>query len=276
MTCRDVSGETAEAFAALIDLIRKLRSEDGCPWDRKQTPRTFHPYILEEYHEMVQAINRDATKDMVDEAGDLIFLVIFVAYMFEQQGLSTMSEIVHHVIEKMVRRHPHVFGQAKADHPEDVIENWRKVKEAEANIRERQSLLDGIPRSLPALSRAQSLAGRAARVGFDWTSGQDVFPKIDEELAELKHALASGSSQEIRAELGDLLFVIVNAARHLHIDSEAALNETSDKFERRFRYIESRLFEQGKSIDHTPLQEMDALWEEAKSLEKAEGGGLEP
>lgn len=262
------SRQTVEAFAALLDLIRILRSDNGCPWDRKQTPQTFHPYILEEYHELVHAINEGSAREITDEAGDLIFLVVFVAYMFEQQGLTTLREIVQGVIDKMIRRHPHVFAGASAENPDEVVANWRNIKAAEENIRNRESLLDGIPRSLPALNRAQKLANRAAKVGFDWTRAQEVFAKIDEELAELKEAVSSGSDPAIREELGDLLFVVVNAARHLNVNSEAALNETSDKFERRFRHIETRLRSRKKSLDHATLQEMDELWEEAKRGEK--------
>ncbi len=260
--------ETSIAFERLVTVIRTLRSENGCPWDLKQTPTTFHPYILEEYHEMVQALNQGDQEGIVDEAGDLIFLVIFVAYMLEQQGLATLSDIVDGAVEKMVRRHPHVFGQASAHSPEDVVRNWRAIKASEQNIRDRESLLDGIPRSLPALSRAQKLAGRAARVGFDWTKPEEVFRKIDEELGELREAVSSGSLENTREELGDLLFVIVNAARHLNVNSEAALNETSDKFETRFRYIENQLRARGRSLEEASLEEMDALWDEAKTAQK--------
>ena len=149
-----------------------------------------------------------------------------------------------------------------------VIDNWAKIKASEKNIQQRESLLDGIPRSLPALNRAQKLARRAAKAGFDWTKADEVLLKIDEELAELKQAMTSGSQAEIREELGDLLFVVTNAARHLDVNSEAALNETSDKFERRFRYIETQLRSKGKSLDDADLQEMDRLWDQAKALEK--------
>lgn len=259
---------TSQAFDRLLQLIRTLRSENGCPWDKKQTPRSFHPYILEEYHEMVQALNQGNRDEIVDEAGDLIFLVVFVAYMFEQEGLTTLADIVEASVDKMMRRHPHVFGDASAETPEDVINNWRAIKASEENIRARKSLLDGIPRSLPALSRAQKLAGRAARVGFDWTRAEEVFGKIDEELEELKEAASSGSAEEIREELGDLLFVIVNCARHLNVNGEVALNETSDKFERRFRYIEQQMRLQGKALEDASLSEMDELWDEAKAMEK--------
>lgn len=262
------SKDPTEAFGRLVELIRTLRSENGCPWDRKQTPRTFHHYILEEYHEMVHALNQGDAEEIADEMGDLVFLVVFVAYMFEQQGLATVTEIVDRVIEKMTRRHPHVFGDAAANTAQEVVDNWYRIKASEASIELRESLLDGIPRSLPALNRAQKLAARAARVGFDWTRPDEVLPKIDEELAEFKEATASGTPVEIREELGDLLFVLVNAARHQGVNAEATLNEASDKFERRFRYIEMRLRERGKTLDESSLKEMDELWDEIKAVEK--------
>lgn len=260
--------ESSSAFRKLLELIVTLRSENGCPWDKKQTPETFHPYILEEYHEMVQAINDGHRSEISDELGDLLFLVVFVAYMFQQEGFTSLKEIIEGAVNKMTRRHPHVFGGAEAKTPDEVIDNWAKIKASEENIRVRESLLDGIPRSLPALSRAQKLARRAARVGFDWTQPEEVFNKLDEELVELKQAVASGVSEHIKEELGDLLFVVTNAARHLGVNSEAALIETSDKFERRFKHIESRLREQGRSLEQASLEEMDALWDEAKGKEK--------
>jgi MazG family protein len=264
----EAAPEISEVFAELVKLIRTLRSEHGCPWDKKQTPQTFHHYILEEYHELVHAMNEGNPEEIADESGDLIFLVVFVAYMFEQEGMATLSEVLQGVISKMVRRHPHVFGEVRVKDAEDVIDNWAKIKASEKNIQQRESLLDGVPRSLPALNRAQKLARRAAKAGFDWTKADEVLLKIDEELAELKQAMTSGSQAEIREELGDLLFVVTNAARHLDVNSEAALNETSDKFERRFRYIETQLRSKSKSLEDADLQEMDRLWDEAKALEK--------
>jgi len=263
------SSEIANTFGRLVELIRTLRSENGCPWDREQTPQSFHPYILEEYHEMVQALNHGAADEIADEMGDLIFLVIFVAYMFEQEGITTLKHIVEGVIEKMTRRHPHVFGGVSVANAQDVIDNWRRIKDSEENISSRESLLDGIPRSLPALSRAQKLAKRAARVGFDWTRAEEVVPKIDEELAEFKEAMAAGSPAGIREELGDLVFVVANAARHLSIDAESALHDTSDKFERRFRFIETALGAKGKALSEATLEEMDEFWDEAKEIEKS-------
>ena len=262
------SAEATNAFGKLMDLIKTLRSENGCPWDKKQTPETMHPYILEEYHELIEAINKGSLNDIVDEFGDLIFLVIFVAYMFEQSGVTSLAEILEGVIAKMTRRHPHVFGEVEVTGAEEVIDNWAKIKASEENIQRRESILDGIPRSLPALNRAQKLARRAAKVGFDWTRPDEVLPKVEEELNEFKQAVLSGAKAPTREELGDLLFVIVNAARHLEINSEAALNETSDKFERRFRHIESRLREKGTPLAEATLEEMDELWDEARSAEK--------
>jgi MazG family protein len=262
------SADSTKSFSKLLNLIKTLRSENGCPWDKKQTPKSMHPYILEEYHELVQAINDGSKNEIVDEFGDLIFLVIFVAHMFEESGVTTLTEILEGVITKMVRRHPHVFGEVEVNNAQEVIDNWVKIKASEENIQRRESILDGIPRSLPALNRSQKLARRAAKVGFDWTRPDEVLPKVEEELNEFKQALLSGSKESTREELGDLLFVIVNAARHLEINSEAALNETSDKFERRFRYIESKLREKGKTPAEATLEEMDELWDEAKALEK--------
>jgi len=270
MNCQSLN-ETAQAFQELLDLIITLRSENGCPWDKKQVPETFHPYILEEYHEMVHAIHDGSHGEISDELGDLLFLVIFTAYMFEQQGVADLKDVMQGVVTKMIRRHPHVFGNVEANTPGEVVDNWAKIKASEENIRDRESLLDGIPRSLPALNRAQKLARRASRVGFDWAKPDDVFAKIDEELLELKEAVASKDSRHIKEELGDLLFVLTNAARLLEINSEAALNETSDKFERRFRHIETRLREQGRSLEQSDLDEMDDLWDEAKGLEKRDG-----
>lgn len=268
MTDSKKTPDPIEQFSRLIEVIRTLRSENGCPWDKKQTPATFHPYILEEYHEMVQAINDGDVTGICDELGDLVFLVIFVAYMFEQQGVTSISEVFDSVTAKMVRRHPHVFGNETVEDAQGVIDRWAEIKASEENIRKRESFLDGVPRSLPALSRAQKLAKRAAKVGFDWTRPEEVFAKIEEELAELREAVRQGSPGEIREELGDLLFVTVNAARHLQVNSESALTETSDKFERRFRYIEQQLKARDRALNEATLEEMDELWDEAKALEK--------
>lgn len=262
------TSETEAAFGRMLELIRTLRSENGCPWDKKQTPHTIHPYILEEYHELVQAMNEGKPAEITDELGDLLFLVVFMGYMFEQEHVTSLADALDRVTEKMTRRHPHVFGDVQATTPEDVIDNWTKIKASEESIAGRKSILDGIPRSLPALVRAQKLSRRAAKVGFDWIHADDVLAKVDEEFQEFKEAVAEGAPPAIREELGDLLFVLVNAARHLGANSEIALNDCSDKFERRFHHIENRLSAAGRTLDEADLAEMDRLWDEAKVLEK--------
>ncbi len=254
-------------FLKLTELIKTLRSENGCPWDRKQTLKSFHPYVLEEYHELVHAINELDSNEMVEEAGDLIFLTIFLSCMIEEAGYGTLSEMLIGVHEKMTRRHPHVFGDISVSSDKEVIENWSRIKASEEKIRLRNSVLDGVPKSLPALSRAHKLSSRAARVGFDWPNVTDLASKIEEELNEFKHAIENNEMDGVREELGDLLFVLVNLGRHLGIDPEAALNETSDKFERRFRHIEGRLESKNKSWLETEITEMDRYWDEAKILE---------
>ncbi len=261
-------GAREPGFADLLELIRTLRSENGCPWDRKQTPQSFHHYILEEYHEFVEALNEGAREAAIDEMGDLIFLVVFVAYMLEQEGFGDLRVTIGRVVEKMRRRHPHVFGDMSLHTADQVVDNWSRIKATESTVKKRRSLLDGVPRTLPALMRAHRLAQRAATVGFDWNNARAVFRKVDEELAELKHAVESGNPDAIREEAGDMLFVVVNAARHLGVNSEDALNETSDKFQRRFRYIEEALRAQGRSIEDANLEEMDLLWDQAKAHEK--------
>ncbi len=266
MTSLEVTNnDLSDAFCQLVTLIEALRAKDGCPWDREQTPLSFHPYILEEYHELVHAMHNGNDDEIAEELGDLIFLVVFVAYMFQQLGKANLVEVLAAVVEKMRRRHPHVFGDVSVRSSAEVIANWRKIKATEENVQKRGSILDGIPRSLPALSRSQKLASRAAGVGFDWTRPDEVMKKVDEELQEFKEAMTSRDNKKIREELGDLLFVIANVSRHLGIDSESALAEAADKFESRFRYLEGELAKADKSIQHATLEEMDRLWEQAKA-----------
>jgi MazG family protein len=264
MTFENENEPSAKQYSKLVKVIRTLRSENGCPWDKKQTPESFHPYILEEYHELVQALNSKDYPGMVDEAGDLLFLVIFVAFMFEQEGFTSLSRIIEGSLEKMVRRHPHVFAGESVKDADDVLANWGKIKATESSIRERESVLDGIPRTLPALARAQRLAKRAGRVGFDWSDPMDVFEKVQEEISELKEAARMGDQGKIDEEMGDILFALTNAARLFNVNAEAGLNRTSDKFEARFRFIEKELAKQGKTAEEATLEEMDAIWDRAK------------
>ncbi|MGD9819624.1 MAG: nucleoside triphosphate pyrophosphohydrolase, partial [Desulfomonilaceae bacterium] len=251
--------KTENCFYRMLELIKTLRSENGCPWDKKQTLETFHPYILEEYHELVHAIFQNDFDSIVDETGDLIFLVTFVAYMLEQSGISNVDDVIEGVIKKMTLRHPHVFGDVKVNNSQDVVDNWAKIKASEERIKERKSLLDGIPRSAPALSRAQKLSSRAAKVGFDWSGPNEVMAKVYEELDELKQTIEIGDNNRIKAEFGDVLFSIVNLGRHLSVNCESSLTSSSDKFENRFHFIEDKLKSDHKSIHDSTIEEMDKL-----------------
>ena len=257
---------TGSLFSKLVELIRTLRSENGCPWDKKQKLKSFHHYVLEEYHELVTAINEDNQPEIVEETGDLIFQVLFLGCMIEDEGYGSLADALLGVHEKMIRRHPHVFGDLSLDTDAEVLENWVKIKQSEEKVQARKSMLDGIPRSLPALSRAQQLASRAARVGFDWNTLTDMAPKIEEELLEFRDAVENNDIDKIRDEFGDILFMLVNVGRRAGIDSEAALNEASDKFYKRFRYIETILQTENRSWNQADLYYLNKLWDESKKL----------
>lgn len=256
------------AFMRMLDMIEQLRSENGCPWDRKQTVESFHPYILEEYHELVHAVFQNDAEAMADEAGDLIFLVTFIAYMFQQKGICSVTEVIEGVIAKMTSRHPHVFGDVKVSNSQEVIDNWAKIKSSEKLIKARDSALDGIPRSAPSLTRAQKITSRAAKVGFDWPDIEGVWEKVYEELTELRQTIATEDAESIREEFGDVLFSMVNLGRKLSVNCESSLVSASDRFERRFHYIEDKLKQSGIAVNDASLEEMDRLWDEAKTMEK--------
>lgn len=257
--------EPGISFVSMLELIKQLRSENGCPWDRKQTLESFHPYVLEEYHELVHAITENDTEAMVDEAGDLMFLVTFICYMLEQTAVTSVTTILEGSISKMTLRHPHVFGDVEVKNAQDVIDNWSKIKASEKLIQNRNSVLDGIPRSAPALTRAQKMTSRAAKVGFDWPGVADVFEKVYEELSELKLSIETADKDSIKSEVGDVLFSVVNLARHLSVNCESALTSASHRFENRFHYIEDKLRQSGTSVNEASLEEMDRIWDEAKS-----------
>lgn len=265
MTDPDNDNITHSSFHKMLDLIKQLRSENGCPWDRKQTLESFHPYILEEYHELVNAISDNDHEAMVDEAGDLMFLVTFIAYMLEQTGITSVSRVMEGVVSKMTLRHPHVFGDLEVKNSQEVIDNWSKIKASEKIIQNRVSVLDGIPKSAPALTRAQKLSSRSARVGFDWPSLDGIIDKVYEELSELKQTMQTGDKQSIHSEFGDVIFSLVNLGRRLSVNCEAALSSANRRFENRFHYIEDKLKEAGSSVNQATLEEMDRLWDEAKS-----------
>jgi nucleoside triphosphate diphosphatase len=254
----------------LLEIMAALRTpKTGCPWDLEQNFASIAPYTLEEAYEVADAIARSDLEDLEDELGDLLLQVVFHARMAEEQGAFDFGDVVEAITEKLIRRHPHVFGEQRANNADAVKGLWEEIKAQEKAARgrsERGSALAGVPIALPALSRALKLQQKASKVGFDWNDPRAVLRKIREEASEIERAL-DGDESNAAAEVGDLLFAAVNLARHLHADPETLLRETNRKFERRFGAIESALAAQGKAPQEATLAEMDALWEEAKANE---------
>ena len=254
-------------IAVLLEVMKRLR--DGCPWDKVQTFETIAPYTIEEAYEVASAIADKDMKSLPGELGDLLFQVVFHARMAQEQGAFDFDDVAAAMVDKMVRRHPHVFaGQTYADVAEQTAA-WETIKADERAAKGRAvSLLDDVPASLPGLTRAVKLTKRAARIGFDWPSTDQVLAKLREELEELQVEIDAGDLPKARAELGDLLFVCANLARKLEVDPEDSLRAANAKFARRFSYIEKVLAERGSSPEQSTLEEMDALWDEAKALER--------
>ena len=251
-----------KAIQELISIMAALRDpETGCPWDRQQTMETIIPYTLEEVYELVDAIERNSMEATRDELGDLLFHVIFYARMAEESGSSDFTDVASGVCEKLVRRHPHVFAGQQVDTVEEVKRNWEKMKREE----NRGDYLGNIARALPALQRAEKLQKRAAQAGFDWQDPAPVLAKLEEEINELKQELAASRERvRLQAELGDVLFAAINLARHLQVSPETALREANNRFEQRFRYIQTTLEEAGEDLESVSPERMDELWEEAK------------
>ncbi len=259
----------------LIGIMARLRDPNGgCPWDIEQTFRTIAPYTLEETYEVVEAIEKNDPKAIAEELGDLLFQVVFHAQIGREAGLFTLDDVADKVSDKMIERHPHVFGDRNAKTAEVVLTNWEADKaakrEAQARAENRApSILDGVTTSLPAATRAVKLQNRAARVGFDWTDARDILAKIKEETAELEAEIKIEKNKDaVEDELGDLFFALVNLARRLEVDPETALRRTNRKFERRFRAIETRLAAQGRTMADASLEEMEKIWVEVKTEEK--------
>ncbi|HEY5609929.1 MAG TPA: nucleoside triphosphate pyrophosphohydrolase [Thermoanaerobaculia bacterium] len=250
-------------FTDLVQLMTRLRAPGGCPWDREQTFTDLKPFVIEEAYEVVEAIDRDDRDALREEIGDLLLEAVFLAEIAREEGSFDIEDTITAVHDKLVRRHPHVFGNVKADSADAVLQNWERLKSAERR-EQNQGILSGVPRSLPALLKAVRLTEKAARIGFDWRSTEDIFQKLDEETRELQEALEKEDSAEIEYELGDLLFTIANIARRLDINAEEALQAANRKFTRRFEAIESSLRESSRTFDDVTLQQMDEMWEDAK------------
>ncbi len=259
-----------QRFESLVSIMGRLREPGGCPWDREQTFETLRGYLLEECYEVADALDRDDIDDLKEELGDLLFQIVFLARLAAEQDSFSIADVIRGIAEKMIRRHPHVFGSARADTSQEVLRQWEEIKRVEARdkagkgVAGRESILDGIPTALPALLKAQRLGTKAARVGFDWERPEDVLEKVAEEVDELRAAVASGDRRSMRAELGDLLFATAMLARRLEVDPEGALEQTNLKFVRRFSWIERELARQGVTIEEAGLDRMERLWNAAK------------
>lgn len=249
---------TGQKFQRLVDIMARLRAPDGCPWDREQSFDSIKPYLLEETYEVLDAIDRRDWPGLKEELGDLMLQAVFFAQMAADEKRFRIDDSLDAICEKLVRRHPHVFGNGDAKTAEDVKRRWDEIK---AEEKKRDSVLGGVPRNMPALVEAQQISSKAAGLGFDWENAGQVLDKLHEELRELESARAGCSANEVEDELGDLLFVLVNLARFLRVDPEQALRKTNAKFRKRFEYVESHATLPGAS-----LEQMEALWQEAKSV----------
>jgi ATP diphosphatase len=260
-------------IARLLEIMAALRTpESGCPWDLQQDFASIAPYTIEEAYEVADAIERGDLDHLKDELGDLLLQVVFHAHMAEELGAFDFGAVVEAITSKLLRRHPHIFGDLGRHSPAEVEGLWARIKAEEKHARRiapSPSILANVPVALPALTRALKLQQKASSVGFDWNDPRAVLAKIREEADEIEHALASKDQDEIASEIGDLLFAVVNLARHASADPEAALRQTNAKFERRFRFIEEKLAERRRTPAETSLEEMDRLWDEAKAAERA-------
>ncbi len=268
----DQSSDNAEVlkkFGSLIDLIKTLRGKNGCPWDKQQTPDSMSVYLIEEMYELVEAIVHKDDQSICEELGDVLFHVVFIATIFEEIKKFDLLQAINLVTEKMYRRHPHVFGDTKVENAEDVKKQWHYIKQTEKNETLQTSVLDSVPKNLPALIRAYRISERAARTGFDWDDINGVIAKVEEEWEEFKQEVnASRENKENHLkkslEFGDVLFTLVNVARFAGIHPETALAESTHKFEKRFKLMENTISGNGKRIDRVCRPEMDRLWEQAK------------
>ncbi len=250
----------------LLEIMRLLRSPRGCPWDREQTLETLQNHLIEESYEVLDAIRSGDRARLADELGDLLLQVVFQAQLCSEEGSFDFSDVARAISEKLIRRHPHVFGTVRVSGPAEVLKNWEVIKRTEKKG-EARSVVAGIPRHLPALHKAQQVQKRVARVGFDWETVHQVVDKVDEEVSEVKEAMASRNPRKIKEEIGDLLFAAVNLSRFLGHNAEEALDDTVNKFIRRFQSVEDRLHRKGRKVTDCKLSELDAIWNEVKKAE---------
>jgi len=259
--------EEKKGFDRLMEIMRRLRAPGGCPWDAEQTHDSLKRYLLEECYEVIEAIDANDMAHLKEELGDLMLQPIFHAAIAEEKGEFTIDDVLDSINEKLIRRHPHVFGGEKVKSADEQVANWERIKKKEKGA-ERKSALSGVPPQLPALMKAHKVTEKAARVGFDWEHVDQVFAKVLEELHELEETMVSRDQERMEAELGDLLFATVNLGRFLAVDPEEALRKTISRFTSRFAHVEETLHERGVPLQEATLEEMDKLWEEAKKIER--------
>ena len=257
------------SFDDLVEVMKRLHAPGGCPWDREQTHESLKPYLLEETYEALEAIDSGSDARLAEELGDVLMQVVFHAEIADREGRFTINDVVQGIVDKLIRRHPHVFGDVTVDGSEEVLRNWEEIKRQEKRgKKDGGSVLDGLPKDLPALIKARRIQEKVSRVGFDWERTEEVMLKVEEELAELQEANRAQDRGAIEEELGDLLFAVANLARFVSVCPEDALRKTIDKFQRRFQYIERELPKRGMKLGEASLEEMDKLWEEVKKEEK--------
>lgn len=263
----DAASRPGAALDRLVEVMAKLRGPGGCPWDREQTYRSLRSFLLEETYEVLDAIDRDDHRALAGELGDFVFEAVFLAQIAAEEGRFTIADSLAHVTEKLIRRHPHVFGDARGVHsPGQVLEQWEQIKAREQESRgEQKSVLGGVTRALPALLRAYEIGNRVAAVGFDWAKTEDVITKVREEVEELAHEVAAGDKTRAEEEMGDLLFALANLARKMDIEPESALRQANEKFTGRFEELERRLHARGRSVHDATLEEMEAEWAAIKA-----------
>ena len=257
--------ESKDWVQEIVDIMAKLRAPDGCPWDQKQDHVSLKPFLIEESCEVLDAIDDNNMEELKEELGDVLMNIVFHAQLAKEKNIFNFQDVAQSISEKMIRRHPHVFDESCDLTADEVETQWQKIKAEEKSHRE--SILEGIPRSMPALARSQKLQKRAAKVGFDWPDSTGVLAKVREEFDELEEAVSSGNSKDIEEEFGDLLFSMVNLARHLNINADHSLNSSNNKFIRRFTSVEKSCKDQQKNIEEMSLEELDQIWDQVKAKE---------
>ena len=253
----------SEKFDRLVNIVKRLRSPNGCPWDRKQTLYSLKQNVIEEVFELIDALDRKDIENIKEELGDMLLHVVFHSIIAEEEKLFTLNDVIETISEKLIRRHPHVFGNTKVKDVEEVLKNWENIKAKEKNNQKR-AILDSVPRSLPPIERALKLQKEASKVGFDWQNPDECFEKVKEEFTELENARKTGDTTKIKHEIGDTMFALINYARLKGIDPSEALREASLRFENRFNCVEQKLREKNKSPASSSLEEMEFLWQLCK------------